>query len=274
MHTIALAKKINYQAGANPNEGKIIVEPLYPGFGITLGNSLRRVLVSSLPGAAVIGVKIKDVKHEFTTLPHLKEDVLEFILNLKQLRLKVFGNEVVKLELKVHGEKKITAADISKNSAVEIVNPELVLGHITDMSGSLTAEIFVSQGLGYEMIENRGKQSSEINYIDMDSIFSPVLGTGIEVENVRVGKVTNWDKLILDIKTDGTISPEEAFKSSVAVLIKQFNALLMEEKKVEKEAEEEDKEEKKDEKKEAEEKDKEEKAEPVKKKRGRPKKED
>lgn len=225
MDNIALPQKIDYQT-TSKTEGKIIVEPLFPGFGITLGNSIRRVLLSSLPGAAPVGVKIKGVDHEFMTLPHLKEDILEFILNLKQLKLKVHSAEAVVLELKVHGEKQIKAADISKSSAVEIVNLDLVLGSITDMSGSLEAEIFVSQGMGYEMIENREKRSQAIGYIEMDSIFSPVLSTGINVENVRVGKMTNWDKLIVDIVTDGTISAEEAFKQAVNILIKQFDALI------------------------------------------------
>jgi DNA-directed RNA polymerase subunit alpha len=230
MPTIAFPEKINFKKGQNKNEGEVIIEPLFPGYGITLGNSLRRVLLSSLPGAAPIGVKIKGVDHEFTTLPHLKEDILEFILNLKQLRLKVFTDEVVKLKLDVHGKKEIKASLIEKNSDVEIVNPDLVLGHITDMSGSLTAEIFVSRGMGYEPIEARENKSKEIGYIEMDAIFSPILKVGVRVENVRVGKMTNWDKLILSIITDGTITPEDAFHQAVKILIEQFTALLDKEK--------------------------------------------
>lgn len=230
MNTIALPKKIEYQAGEKANEGQMIIEPLFPGYGITLGNSIRRVLLSSLPGAAAIGIKIKGVDHEFMALPHLKEDILEFILNLKQLQLKVYSDEVVRLELKVHGEKEIKAGDITKNSEVEIANPDLVLGHITDMSGSLEAEIFVSQGMGYETIENREKTNKEIGYIEMDSIYSPILSAGVKIDNVRVGKMTNWDKLIIDIITDGTIKPEEAFKKSVNILINQFSSLIGEKK--------------------------------------------
>lgn len=226
MHSIALPKKIDFEKGHEPNRGLAMVEPLFPGYGITLGNSIRRVLLSSLPGAAVIGVKIEGASHEFMTLPHLKEDILEFILNLKQLNLKVHSEEVVRLELEVHGVKDIKASDIKKDSNVEIANPDLVLGHITDMAGSLKAEVFVSQGMGYEMIESREAKENEIGYIEMDSIFSPILSVGITVKNVRVGKMTNWDKLVLDITTDGTITPEEAFKKSVAILIEQYNALL------------------------------------------------
>lgn len=226
MQTIALPKKIEFKKGDSDFEGKITIEPCFPGYGITLGNSLRRVLLSSLPGAAPVGIKIKGVDHEFMAMPHLKEDILEFILNLKKLRLKVMTDETVKLELEVHGEHEIKAGDIKKNSQVEIVNPELVLGHITDMSGHMEAEIFVRRGMGYETIESREQKENEIGYIEMDSIFSPVLKAGIRIENVRVGKMTNWDKIILDIVTDGTLDPVQAFKHTVEILTDQYNALI------------------------------------------------
>lgn len=238
---IALPQKIKFQKGKEDNQGEIIIEPCYPGYGITLGNAIRRVLLSSLPGAAPVGVKIKGVDHEFMTQPHLKEDILEFILNLKMLRLKIFGDEPVKLELEVHGKKEIKASDIKKNSAVEIVNGDLVLGSITDMAGKMEAEIFVDNGMGYQTIESREGKSKELGYIEMDSIFSPVISTGINIENVRVGKMTNWEKLVLDIKTDGTITPEEAFNASVDILVKQFNALIPEKKESKKDKKEEEK---------------------------------
>ena len=271
---IALPKKVEFQKGKDANEGAIIIEPCYPGYGITLGNSLRRVMLSSLSGAAPVGVKIKGVDHEFMNLPHLKEDILEFIMNLKQLRLRVHTDETEKIELAVHGKKTIKASDIKKNSNVEIINSDLVLGEITDMAGSLEAEIFVRQGMGYETLESREEKSSEIGYIEMDSIFSPVYNVGIKVENVRVGKMTNWEKLILDVKTDGTIVPEEAFKKSVEILIDQFNALINggAGEAVEEEKKEEKTEEKKEEESEEREEDSEEKPQEEKKKRGRPKK--
>lgn len=225
MQHIALPKKIELKKGETVNQGSIVIEPCYPSYGTTLGNSLRRVLLSSLPGAAVIGVKIKGADHEFTSLPHVKEDILEIILNLKQLRLKVFTEEVVKLELEVHGEKEVKAGDITKNSQVEIVNPDLVLAHITDMAGKLDMEIHVSQGRGYETIESREGKKQEIGYIEMDSIFSPVMHVGADIENVRVGKMTNWEKLILNITTDGTITPEEAYNQAVEILVSQFSSL-------------------------------------------------
>lgn len=235
--SIALPKNINFEKGESDNEGSIVVEPCYPGYGVTLGNSIRRVMLSSLPGAAPIGVKIKGADHEFMSLPHVQEDVLEIILNLKQLKLQVHSDEVEKIELKAHGKKEVTAGDIEKNSQVEIMNPEHVLANITDMSGSLEAEIFVSRGMGYVTTESRENKSKEIGYIEIDSIFSPILNVGVKVDNVRVGKMTNWDKLILDVMTDGTITPEDAFKQSVNILIEQFNALIGK-KKEEKEPEE------------------------------------
>lgn len=226
MQNIAQPKKIEFKAGANPQEGIITVEPLFPGYGMTLGNSIRRVLLSSLPGAAVIGVKIKGASHEFMALPHVKEDVLEMILNLKQLRLRAFTEEEVRLELKLKGKKAVTAGDITKNSQVEIKNPGLVIAHITDEAGSLEMEITVKEGRGYRMADGAKKENREIGYIDIDSVFSPVTLVSIDVENTRVGKMTNWDKLILTVKTDNTISAEDAFKESVKILVDQFSSLL------------------------------------------------
>ncbi len=226
MENIALAKKIKFKSGNNPKEGVVSVEPLFPGYGMTLGNSLRRVLLSSLSGAAVIGVKIKGASHEFMALPKIKEDVLEIILNLKQLRLQIFTDEEVKLELKVKGKKVVTAADITKNSSVAIKNPELVIAHLTESTASLEIEITVKEGRGYKLADSTKKENREIGYIEIDSIFSPVTLVSIKVENTRVGKMTNWDKLILHIKTDGTISPQEAFEQAVKILIKQYTSFL------------------------------------------------
>ena len=172
MQNIALPKKIEFKTGTDPKEGTITVEPLFPGYGMTLGNSLRRVLLSSLPGAAVIGAKIKGASHEFMALPHVKEDVLEMILNLKQLRLQVFSEEEIHLDLKVKGKKTVTAGDITKNSQVVIKNPELVLAHVTDEGGSLDMEIVVKEGRGYKMVDGTKKENREIGYIEIDSVFS------------------------------------------------------------------------------------------------------
>ncbi|MBA3046810.1 DNA-directed RNA polymerase subunit alpha [Patescibacteria group bacterium] len=226
MSIIALPKKIEFKKGEEANQTLVVIEPCFRGHGITLGNALRRVLLSSLPGAAVVGVKIKGAGHEFTGIHNLKEDILEIVLNFKKLRLKAHSEEVIKLELEARGEKEVKASDIKKNSQVEIINPDLVLANLTDIAGSLNMEIFVSRGMGYETIESREDEKHEIGYIEIDSVFTPIVAVSVNVENVRVGKMTNWDKLILDIKTDGTITPEDAFKKAVEILIEQFSALI------------------------------------------------
>lgn len=225
MQTIALPKKIQFIPGSAPHQQLVVIEPLFPGYGTTVGNSLRRVLLSSLPGAAVIGVKIEGADHEFMAIPKIKEDVLQILLNLKSLYMKIHTDEVVRLELEAHGEKEVKASDIKKNADVEIINTDLTIAHITDMAGKLKMEIFVTRGMGYEMVENRENRKKEIGYIEIDSIFSPVRVVGLNIENTRVGKMTNWDKLTLDITTNGVISPEEAFHEAVQILINQFNAL-------------------------------------------------
>ncbi len=226
MQNIPLAKKVTFTDGVSENESIITIEPLFPGYGMTLGNSLRRVLLSSLPGAAVVGVKIKGASHEFMALPNIKEDVLEILLNIKQLRVKMFDDEEVKLELNIKGKKVVTAADIKADSRVEIKNPDLVLAEITNASGSLDLEIFIQKGLGYRMTEGDNKANREIGYIEIDSVFSPVSLVSIDVENTRVGKMTNWDKIKLTVQTDGTITVKEAFELSVDILAEQFNEFL------------------------------------------------
>jgi DNA-directed RNA polymerase subunit alpha len=234
MEKIALAKKIDFKENGD-NEGIVTVEPLYPGYGNTIGNSLRRVLLSSLPGSAVVGVKIKGAKHEFMSLPGIKEDVIDIILNLKDLKLKILADidEPIKLELNVQGKKKVTAKNISKDSQVEIINNDLVLANITDATASLNMEIYVDNGRGYSLADKGRKVKGDIDYIDLDSIFSPVIAVSYKVENVRVGKMTNWHKLIFDIKTDGSISVKDAFEQSSEILIDQFNALIEKKKKEE-----------------------------------------
>ena len=225
---IALPQKIEFKKGKDKNNEIVVIESLFPGYGATIGNSLRRILLSSLDGAAVIGVKIKGVSHEFMTLPGVKEDILVIILNLKLLRLKVFSDEVAKLELDINGKKEVKSSDIKTNSQVEILNKDLILANVTDKNANLSMEIFVSKGQGYETVESRENPDKETGYIEIDSIFSPVVSTKINIENVRVGKMTNWDRLNLDITTDGIITPREAFEQSVGILIEQFKALVPE----------------------------------------------
>lgn len=226
MNTIALPKKLSFVPSNEPNRASAVLEPLAPGYGTTLGNALRRVLLASLPGAAVVGAKIEDATHEFMALPNIKEDVLEMLLNLKKIRFRLDeGVDEARLELKAFGEKTVTAADIVPQAGVTVVNTDSVIAQLTDAAGKLNMEIFVRRGLGYETIESREEQKKELGYIDIDSLYSPVLTVGLDIENVRVGKMVNWEKLVLDIQTDGTISPEEAFRGSTEILIDQLNAV-------------------------------------------------
>ncbi len=227
MQKVILPKKVAFNKGEEEFSGRIIIEPCYPGYGTTLGNSFRRVLLSSLEGAAVVGVKINGAGHEFTSLPDVKEDILEIILNLKGLRIKFFGEEgeVAKLKLKAEGEKEVTAKDITKSDKVEIINNDLHIADITDKKGKLEMEIYISSGYGYSSIEGRDTKEKEVGYIEVDSIFSPVKAVKVEIENVRVGGMTDWEKLIIDIKTDGTIEYTEAFKQVADILVSQFSFL-------------------------------------------------
>ena len=227
MHNISLPQKVSEEKIDKPNSSLVIVEPCFPGYGITIGNALRRVMLSSLPGAAVTSVKIKGAQHEFMPLENVKEDVLEIILNLKLLRLKVFDENPVILNLKVHGEKKVTAADIEKNSQVEIKNEKLAIATLTHKNAELEMEITVENGLGYLPTEARDeKEKLPIGTIAVDALFSPVVNVGTRVENVRVGQMTNWDKLILDVETDGTISPREALDKAAQILVDQFTSVV------------------------------------------------
>ncbi len=228
MENILLPSSIRFEPGTRPNEGVMIVEPCFHGYGTTLGNALRRVLLSSLPGAAITAVKVKGVTHEFQAIEHVKEDVLEIILNLKTLRLKLFSDEPVKLTLKASGVKVVTAKDIEGNSDVEIVNPSLKIATLTDPKASVEMELTVARGRGYRPTEERMKEIHDLGTIAIDSLFSPVRNVGYRVENTRVGEITNYDKLIMSIETDGTITPEEAVRESAKILINHFSFLTQE----------------------------------------------
>lgn len=226
MENIILPTNVEVTKGKEANQAIFTIYPAYYGYGMTLGNALRRVLLSSLPGAAVSSIKIKGVDHEFSTIPHVLEDVIEIILNLKQLRLKVFGEEPIKLALKVGGEKEVTAKDISKSSDVEIINSDLHIATLTNKDADLDMEITVEQGRGYVTTEMRENRDLVVGEIAIDSIFTPVKKVGFKTENTRVGKITNYDKLVMDITTDGTVTPEEALKQAVQILLDHFNFLL------------------------------------------------
>ncbi len=223
MENILLPSKINFQDGDRPNEGVLVVEPCFYGYGTTLGNALRRVLLSSLEGAAVIAVKVKGVSHEFQPVENVKEDALQIILNLKALRVKMHTDEPVVLKISNKGAKTITAGDIEPNSDVEVVNPELEIATVTDDNHEFEMEITVKKGRGYASTEEREDEVHELGTIGIDALFSPVRNVGYKVENTRVGDITNYDKLIMNIETDGTITPEEAVQQSAKILIDYFS---------------------------------------------------
>lgn len=201
----------------------LAVEPLLPGYGVTLGNSLRRILLSSLEGTAVSAVKIKGVSHEFTTISEIKEDVIEIILNLKNLILKLHSDKPQVLELKVKGPKKVTAADINKSADVEIINPELYIATLDNKKSELDADILVEKGIGYLPTEERKGSKLPIGMIAVDALFTPVRKVSFEIENTRVGEMTNLDKLTMTIETNGIIEAEDAIKKAASILIEQFS---------------------------------------------------
>ncbi len=228
-HTIPRPTTIDYTEGKEENSGVIAISPCFPGYGTTLGNALRRVLLSSLPGAAATAFKIKGVDHEFSTIENVKEDVVEIILNIKSLRFNMHSDEPVELELTAKGEKVVTAADFSKDSSVEIINDDQVIASLTDKGAELNMKIIVQKGIGYEAVEAREKEKLDVGYISIDSVYTPVRNVNFKTEHVRVGQMTNFDKLLLDVSTDGTISPEDAFRMAAKILVDQFQVLTGEE---------------------------------------------
>ena len=226
MEEILLPSKIELIPGEDERKATLVVEPCWHGYGTTLGNALRRVMLSSLPGAAVTAVKIKGASHEFTAIPGVQEDILELTLNLKSLRMRLFTDEPVRLTLSVKGEKEVTAADIKAPSDVEIVNPDLHIATLTDKKAELELEIFVGKGRGYVPVEERAKEKPELGMIAIDAVYSPVREIGYKVENVRVGQITNFDKLVMSIETDGTITPKDAVDQSLRILLDHFQLML------------------------------------------------
>ncbi|MEK7134792.1 MAG: DNA-directed RNA polymerase subunit alpha [Patescibacteria group bacterium] len=220
------------------------IEELYPGYGLTIGNALRRVMLSSLAGAAITSIKIKNVNHEFSTLPGILEDMVEIILNLKQVRFKVYSDEPQTLTLKAKGERKILAQDIKTVSQVAIVNPNAHIATLTSKNASLEMEIKVEKGLGYSAIESRKREKQEIGAMAVDAIFTPIKMVNFEVEDMRVGDKTNYNRLRFDIETDGTITPAEALTNAANLLIEHFKIIITPLKTVKAEKKEEEKEEK------------------------------
>ncbi|MCD5413723.1 MAG: DNA-directed RNA polymerase subunit alpha [Clostridiales bacterium] len=204
---------------------KFIVEPLERGYGITLGNSMRRIMLSSLPGVAVTSVKIDGVLHEFTTMPGVKEDVTELILNLKGLVVRLQGSNSATVKIEAEGEGIVTAGDIIADSDVEILNPDM---HIATLSsdGKLNMEIYISSGRGYVQAENNKYHGMPIGVIPVDSIFTPVRKISYNVGNTRVGQITDYDKLVLEVSTDGSLEPDEAVSLAAKIMNEHLNLFV------------------------------------------------
>jgi len=207
------------------NKAIFEIKALYPGYGVTIGNSLRRVLFSSLSGAAITQVKIKDVAHEFSTIPGVLEDVIYILLNLKKLRFKMYTDEPQKAVLKAKGEKELKASDFKFPTQVDIVNKDAHIATLTSKDAELEMEVQIEKGVGYDPIERRKREKLEIGAIALDAIFTPIRKVACKVENVRVGRRTDFDKLILEIETDGTIIPEDALSKASGILVKHFSLL-------------------------------------------------
>lgn len=202
-----------------------LIEPLHSGYGNTLGNSLRRVLLSSVRGAAVVAFRIEGASHEFTTVPGIKEDVVDIMLNLKGVRLRVHTDDPVELRLEKQGAGTITAADIKVTADVEVVNPDHVIATVDDPKASVVIDLVVEAGRGYRTIEEASETRLHSDMIALDAIFTPVLRARFKVDSTRVGSETNLDKLALSIDTDGTITPREAFEEAAAILVNQYTSL-------------------------------------------------
>ena len=216
---ISLPKAPKLIEHISKNRAVFEIEELYPGYGLTLGNALRRVILSSLSGAAITSVKIKDVNHEFSTIPGVLEDIVEIILNLKQIRFKVHGEGPQTITLKAKGEKQVSASDIKLTSQVEIANPDALIATLTSKNASLEIEMQVEKGLGYSERETRKKDKQEIGSIAVDAIFTPIKMINYDSTDMRVGDKTNYNRLKFDIETDGTITPTEALISAAQILI-------------------------------------------------------
>ncbi len=201
------------------------IEPLHSGYGMTLGNSLRRVLLSSIAGSAVVAFKVEGATHEFTTIPGVKEDVVDTMLNLKTIRFKNHTDEPVELSLEKKGKGAVTAADIKTTADVEVINPKTHIATIDDPKAKVVINLLVESGRGYRTIEESSDKRIHSDMIALDAVFSPVQRVRYNVDNTRVGQMTNLDKLMITVDTDGSLSPKDAFEEAAAILVNQYTAL-------------------------------------------------
>lgn len=210
------------------NRGGFEISPLYPGYGITLGNALRRVLLSSLPGCAITKVEIKDVPHEFSSIKGVLEDTIDILLNLKKIRIKMEGDEPKTLTLKAEGKKEVYGKDIETPAGCEIVNKDQLIATLTDNNAKLEMNLTVEKGIGFSLAEEREKEKAPVGTIFLDAIFSPVRNVSFEVENIRYQERTDYNLLRIFIETDGTITPKSALKQASQILINHFSVFTNE----------------------------------------------
>ncbi len=203
-------------------QATFIIEPLHRGYGITIGNSLRRVLLSSLEGAAITGFKASGVSHEFSTLPGVIEDIVQITLNLKQVRFKMFSDEPQMLVLSKRGKGVVTAKDIETNSEIEVITPDAHIATLDNAKSSINFTLRVEKGRGYMPVEEQKKSSEDVGMIAIDALYSPVQRVRYHVENTRVGQVTDLDKLLIEVTTDGSVSPSDAIKEAATIMVQHF----------------------------------------------------
>jgi DNA-directed RNA polymerase subunit alpha len=221
IHNPALASVEEHSA----NSASFGIEPLQAGYGNTLGNSLRRVLLSSVKGSAIVAFRVEGASHEFTTVAGIKEDVVDIMLNLKNVRVKSASDEPVEVRIEKKGAGVITAADIKTTADVEVINPEQVIATVDDPKKTVVIDLVIESGRGYQTIEESSVKRLHSDMIALDAIFSPVLRVRYKVDSTRVGQETNLDKLQLNVETDGSLSPREAFEEAAAILVNQYTAL-------------------------------------------------
>ncbi|PID52615.1 MAG: DNA-directed RNA polymerase subunit alpha [Candidatus Moraniibacteriota bacterium] len=223
MSKISIPQASQYTEGKE-NTGMIEIPACFPGYGTTLGNAIRRVLLSSIEGAAITSVKIKGVPHEFSAIDGVMEDVVQIILNLKQVRFRMHSDEKMTATLSVKGEKVVTSGDIKTSADLEIVDGSQHIATLTDKKSALEMEFTVEKGIGY-VPSDQNEEEKEVGSIVIDAVYTPVKRVNYNVENMRVGKRTDYEKVTLEIVTDGSITPQEAFDKSVDILVEQFNAI-------------------------------------------------
>lgn len=226
MEHILLPSTIEFRETDNANVGKLVLTPCHQGYGTTLANALRRVLLSSIPGAAVEAVKIDGVSHEFSAIPGIQEDVIEVILNLKQLAIRSFSDSPVKLTLTKKGKGEITAADFEKNADVEIVNTDLKICTSNEDKKTFSMEVIIGKGLGYVTAAEKNSKNLDLGTMLIDSFYSPVKDVGYNIANTRVGDITDYEELTLNIETNGTITPKSAVSQATEIILNHFNLIL------------------------------------------------